>query len=638
MIISVFLRHFKSHKNINYIPLSNGEMLTGIMGENGVGKSAILEALDTYFNGKDDRDWNVNLQAKREGGINSDDKIPFIAPVFLLEKNKYNWFPHVELLNIASEFFWNVMPSSSEAKKFTEHRDRLKDKFEETHYILLLGKKHQDATSIYIPSFEKELLETIRSFDEDLSDDGIKDHLAKIRDAICDNVTYFYIPIETDPHIYSKLENSNVQSLLDMKVHAKIMDQIKDDAVRNINKDLDGFLDDIQSNLDGGYIYRGAGRKDSLTKKDVVDKAIEAYLSIKILHKKNGDIEVPIFSLSSGEKKRVLIDLAFSFLKKRSLDQKIIILAVDEPEASLHQSACYDQFEKLNSLSGIGHQVFFTTHWYGFLPILSKGNAISLQFSAEDQRRSFDIFDLYNYREKVSQDKKDKTRKILPYDISLKSYNDLAQSIVSSCIKTPAYNWLLCEGVTEKIYLEYYLEGLIESKNLRIIPLGGRVEVKRIYDRLCGPMSDSDYAIAGKVVCLIDTDPESIKIDVKQNKNLDFLRIINREKTTKIVNVTSDMTSPPTAIEYALSPSEFVLAMREIAESKGFSEVLKVIDNLAPDNGATASGLYLNLRPSEESIVEDFLKSPGVKYELARCYVGKSPAMPNWIKEISERF
>ena len=49
MIIGVILRNFKTYKNINYIPLSNGESFSGFIGANGIGKSSILEALDCFL-------------------------------------------------------------------------------------------------------------------------------------------------------------------------------------------------------------------------------------------------------------------------------------------------------------------------------------------------------------------------------------------------------------------------------------------------------------------------------------------------------------------------------------------------------------------------------------------------------------
>ena len=51
-------------KNLNFIPLCNSveEKLSIFIGDNGVGKSSILESLDTFFNG---RNWNVTLGIKK---------------------------------------------------------------------------------------------------------------------------------------------------------------------------------------------------------------------------------------------------------------------------------------------------------------------------------------------------------------------------------------------------------------------------------------------------------------------------------------------------------------------------------------------------------------------------------------------
>ena len=86
MIISLFLRHFKIYKGINYIPLSEGENFASIIGENGCGKSSILESLDHLFNKKNSTEWAINNEAKSEGI--SGDNFPFLAPLFLIKKDK----------------------------------------------------------------------------------------------------------------------------------------------------------------------------------------------------------------------------------------------------------------------------------------------------------------------------------------------------------------------------------------------------------------------------------------------------------------------------------------------------------------------------------------------------------------------
>ena len=46
MIVGIFLRHIKTYKGINFVPLSDGEKFCGLVGNNGIGKSTVLEALD----------------------------------------------------------------------------------------------------------------------------------------------------------------------------------------------------------------------------------------------------------------------------------------------------------------------------------------------------------------------------------------------------------------------------------------------------------------------------------------------------------------------------------------------------------------------------------------------------------------
>ena len=64
MIVGLFLRYFKTYQGINYIPLSDEDRFCGVLGDNGVGKSSILEALDVFFN---DKAWNFNLATKKSG-------------------------------------------------------------------------------------------------------------------------------------------------------------------------------------------------------------------------------------------------------------------------------------------------------------------------------------------------------------------------------------------------------------------------------------------------------------------------------------------------------------------------------------------------------------------------------------------
>jgi len=52
MISGLLLRHYKNYANVRFVPVVNDEehKFTVYIGNNGVGKSAVLEALDAVLN------------------------------------------------------------------------------------------------------------------------------------------------------------------------------------------------------------------------------------------------------------------------------------------------------------------------------------------------------------------------------------------------------------------------------------------------------------------------------------------------------------------------------------------------------------------------------------------------------------
>ncbi|MBN2722141.1 MAG: AAA family ATPase [Campylobacterales bacterium] len=84
MIIEVILRHYKTYHGINRIPISRDSNFITFIGDNGIGKSSIFEALDTLFN---KREWNINLKALAGGGLTNRNE-PYISCLFAIEKNK----------------------------------------------------------------------------------------------------------------------------------------------------------------------------------------------------------------------------------------------------------------------------------------------------------------------------------------------------------------------------------------------------------------------------------------------------------------------------------------------------------------------------------------------------------------------
>ncbi|HFK5575397.1 TPA: AAA family ATPase, partial [Elizabethkingia anophelis] len=316
-------------------------------------------------------------------------------------------------------------------------------------------------------------------------------------------LSYLYIPVEASISDFLRLEAQGMQELMNKDIKQDISDALSRKRVsRNktgirvkklsildlINENLEAFIKDVETTiqeLDEEYNFsREYKAKNKLTANHISNVIIEAYFSKRRLKKS----QKSIVNLSAGERKRALIDIAYTFLSHRGENNKQIILAIDEPESSLHISQCYEQFNKVNTISSeLNTQVLLTTHWYGSLPILNNG---ILHHITNDGNNNFlNTFSLDNYFEERGNH---------PEDVLLKSFYDLSSSILSS-IRLNDTNWLLVEGNEDKKYLEYYLSDL----GLKILPLGGCTIVTTIYEYLFLPLSQKNESKStkGKIYC-----------------------------------------------------------------------------------------------------------------------------------------
>ena len=608
MIISIFIKNFKIYKGINFVPISEGENFSSLIGENGVGKSSVLEALDFSLNGKNGNEWPVNNEAKNDGGLKGTNA-PYLTPVFLIKKSslKQNKKDEIEFFNKAeklSNYLWHTKQKTKARglSEFYEQRKQLLENYNPKEYFLIIIGRKYDSNDMFFGTYHTYLDFITDNPQIEHTEKELQDYFKGFYEYIISHYSYLYIPVETDVHSYTKLETQEMQKLMDKNIQSEIENAITPTTIRQINKSLNEFVADIENVLEE-YKYKGKF-KNSLTMPDLVSKIIEAYFSIKILNKKTASSKlIPVRELSSGEKRKALIDVAYSFLINNNSRNDNIILAIDEPEASLHISACYSQFEKLINLSKLNSQIIISTHWYGYLPIVSNGNATSITKN-EKNETSIQYFNLYNYREKITQDR-NKVKGPLPVHYNIKSYNDLVQSILFSLIQDKPYNWIVCEGLSEKIYFEQMFSEDIKTKNLRFLPLGSFKEVKKLYSLLLAPIQDPDYQIKGKVICLIDTDAERMNIDFSKTKNLFFKRLMNNKtKGTTIIDVNSNITNPPTEIEDCLNPHIYKQTLIE------FAEEYETIKNILTTNEVRLNALNsyytFDLRESEKEDIKAF--------------------------------
>lgn len=399
MIAGLLIRSFKIYSAWTFVPLSSGDFFTALIGDNGVGKSSVLEALDLYFN-KHVQQWNYNHTSVKSG---LDKSPPEICPIFLFEKKDISHRSRIyEYLNDMNDILWELDGQEYNPtyrrliSQIESHVMKLKGQgFNKDKYFLFASgvRKHKGQTEFSMAFFNNspawKALCFGDDYDYDASDEAqereyIVDYQTEIISFVRENVDYIYIPSELDYQQYTKIEGATIQSLMGTSVDNIIRSLIDESVVKKINLGLDGFLREVETNLDKYQYKKPSAYQTRFNLSHLSSKIIETYFDSKVLNLKSSSSQLtPIYECSSGEKRRAIIDLAEAFILKarRNSKEKLVVLAIDEPEISLHMSACFDQFSKIEGISRNEVQTIVSTHWYGFLPSVTTGCAIYIYLS-----------------------------------------------------------------------------------------------------------------------------------------------------------------------------------------------------------------------------------------------------------------
>ena len=182
---------------------------------------------------------------------------------------------------------------------------------------------------------------------------------------------------------------------------------------------------------------------------------------------------------------------------------------------------------------------------------------------------------------------------------------DFVQSLIGSVINEPVYNWLICEGSSEMIYFNYYFADEIRNKRLRIVPVGGIREVKKIYLYLSPPFVDLRDYIKGNIVLLTDTDTQLLEFETPRIHHLDIFRLINSHGETHLAHISANPKSPDTEIEDVLNGQVFNKTL--LFFKKEYPELLDfVIDEDKPE---IPSYYAMNLSVSDKQKLTKFFDS-----------------------------
>ncbi len=639
MIAGLIIRNFKIYKGFNFVPISNGTSFNGLIGANGVGKSSVLEALDCFFNNKP---WIKNIDT----GSNSDS---WVIPVFAISNDEINWGESSsfvkDVTTYIKEIFDRELLTDAIMKNYERPTNELKEYlityFRQSDILIPIcyTGEYKVTSGIFNTQDFKNSMKRIGGYDGEDFDTLFYRTFCILRE----QMTYVYIPKDIEAERLVRFENEDIQHLFDSDLYKKVSTILTQENIKNISSNLKGYIDDISSKINGYKFKARSSYQPNLKPYKIYSLIIEEFFSLREFFKITNDgKDIPLDQLSSGEKQQALISLIYYIVTEYRIRNKNLIIAVDEPEASLHVALCYEQFEKLSKVSERCSQVLFTSHWYGFIPTLVEGcfNHITQLTGGH----TCTLFNVEQYREEIKH-KDAESKGQLPIDIMLKSTNDLVQSILSSIIKEESYNWLICEGSSDRIYLSAYLQQEIESKRLRIIPVCKATEIKKIYNQLCTALEDLKKEATGKVFMLTDTDSKAMSCPTfKGLENIvRWRRIVNdiTNKKTMLVAVDPETNpkTPKTDIEDALNGKAFGMTVNALRSDY---PLLNVINK--DEKEEIPSGIAIDLRPSEYEKLDEFFNDNigSNKVVFAQKYVEilkqGTFVSPNWIDDIKNYF
>ena len=431
---------------------------------------------------------------------------------------------------------------------------------------------------------------------------------------------YLYIPVEESPSELLKLQNNTMQYLLNKNILEEIEKLLEEKGrgkasiVQRINESLDNFINEVNeviTNVDGSYSFTGEARKKGkITTKDMREKILEAYFPRKTLKVNGHNVE----NLSSGEQRKSIIDVAYSIIvaNDEKETEREIIFAIDEPESSMHISNCYSQFKRLDEIAiEYGKQVLLTTHWYGFLPIIYKGNMHHIINDSEKVK--VNSFSLSNIMEE---------RRNFPDVIELKSFFDLASSIITYIRTKPNDIWIICEGKDDKKYLECILT---DEKNINILPVGGCGNVSKLHEMIYSVLKENNENKTCKVLFLIDSDKKAknyyqSKGWKEKDKYMKFRRLQVEDGTVKLYDPTTQNTYSQTEIEDCLDGNTFFKALTAAINSNDDSDLKEKINVVEVKENAK----YSMLR-GDDTILKNFsdLETKKKIIEFAESEKGK---------------
>ena len=490
----LWIKNYKNLKNFEIIfELSDG--LTMIIGNNGSGKSNILEAISGIFHDAYVKSNRVKIETHYELVYEMND----IKYKIIKNGNGRRYYREEESKNRETFISESSLPSNVIAL-YSGEEERLWRTYYETFYMKYIGKEKLKLTFINKYYWNIALLTILLS-----SNDTLKSF-------ICNELKIDIGTVHIEFHFDKDLLKSEVKTLTDMffnRVNPSHILKVEDTLV-NLRRKI---YQNLQINEEGTQTYEENGELDSTVfwnfTQGFMPKKNKVITDIKI--KFNG---LSTEQLSEGEKKLILVKAILEFLA----DEQALIL-MDEPDAHINEGRKSILYNMLREYTN--RQIVLTTHSPSLVHIAPRDKQVVLE--------TIDGFS------KVMENEKLATLQLLtPHGITVVEQNIMFNS------NRPL---LLFEGKTDIMYIKHAISLLSQEYDeynkiaLDFLSFNGTGNAKFFIDELL-PLVNKDKKIvmffdrdvAGQTgaaaVCEIrkgHKDLETFKQYTKGNLTVDFL-------------------------------------------------------------------------------------------------------------------
>ena len=546
-IIGVGLRYYKCYEATEIVPLFfDQQKFIGFIGENGVGKSAVIEALHSFFT---NQDWIRNKTGKKG------ETTCLVAPIISFEEGE-----------LSKKKF-----NSAEIEKIKQYSKTIIKNIKNK----IVFKETSTAVYASCALFQNGNLKVFDGGQTINEEDALA---KKIKELILSSFRYIYIKAEVDIDSTTDINSKTLEfikgsgvvgeitsilegiTIIDNGNKKRISEIINNRVINYLDTEVIKKLQEVDKN----YNYKNlkTGAISQISEKHISELATQALFNNRELAKMIKGKYIGISDMSSGQRRRALLDFVLVMISNlEEGDRKKIILAIDEPELSVDASSRIQQFENLYKTSKNGPSIVFTTHWYGWIAQLIEGNAILIK--ELDEGRDISSSSIDKFLEKNTQQK-------VPYEMRMMF--DFLSSVGSWAELDSKKKFIICEGITDYNFI------IKHFPDYKVIPVRGINEVVRLYKIF----NDYYFRVDKKpenIVLLIDTDPEKAA-DLKDLKGSNLKRI-SRDNSGNVKIVDNlDNYSGKYSIEDILSPKPFLAALKSSLDKLVEQEEKDFINNL----------------------------------------------------------